>query len=402
MTDALDDLLVLDTTVEFWASLGVTLLADFGANVVKVETLPQARQTRWDGRPDEVASAGWDYRFELANRNKRSLALDLDTPGGREALEALVAKADVFVVDGPPSSQREPRLDYASLSALKPDLVYGLASGFGPKGPDADLPALDELAAARTGMMPILPQPGQPPVYPGSGQMYTSVMLAFGVMAALRHRAATGEGQEVDVSLLAGNMYGASLDLQAYLAIRGDRFLHPVSRLDAGNPMSGTLYQASDSLWVTLTMPDTDRWWPALAEITGLDAADPRFDSHENRCEVNRLKLIGELELAFRKQPAAHWRSLFSERQMSADVIEEYAYPANDKQAYDNRYILDIDHPRHGSVKTIGFPIHMSETPAALRLRAPALGEHTAEVLKELLGYAPDRIAELEASGAVV
>ncbi|MEX0799967.1 MAG: CoA transferase [Dehalococcoidia bacterium] len=401
MTEALDDLLVLDTTVEFWASLGVTLLADFGANVIKVEPLPDARQHRINGSDAADDDAGWDYRFELANRNKRSLALDLDTPGGREALEALVAKADVFVVDGPPSSQRERRLDYESLSRLKPDLVYTRASGFGPKGPDADLPALDELAAARAGMMPILPQPGQPPVYPGSGQVYTSVMLTFGVMAALRHRTATGEGQEVDVSLLAGNMYGGSLDLQAYLAIGGERFLHPVSRLDAGNPMSGTLYQASDGLWVTLTMPDTDRWWPALAEVTGLEVADPRFDSHEQRCEVNRLELIAELESAFRKQPATHWRSVFSERQMSADVIEDYAYPTNDKQAYDNRYILDVDHPAHGPVKTIGFPIHMSETPAGLRRHAPALGEHSAEVLGELLGYSPQQIEELEASGAV-
>ena len=128
-------------------------------------------------------------------------------------------------------------------------------------------------------------------------------------------------------------MYGASLDLQASLAIGGERFLQPVSRLDAGNPMSGTLYPTKDGLWVTLTMPDTDRWWPALAEITGLDPADPRFDSHERRCGEGRLELMRVLEEAFARHPADHWRQAFLDRQLSADIIEDYTYPANDEDA---------------------------------------------------------------------
>jgi crotonobetainyl-CoA:carnitine CoA-transferase CaiB-like acyl-CoA transferase len=291
--------------------------------------------------------------------------------------------------------------DYAALSGLQPGLVYGRASGFGPKGPDRDRPALDELAAARTGMMPILPQPGQPPVFAGAGQMYTSVMLAFGVVTALRHRQETGEGQEVDVSLFAGNMYGASLDLQAYLAIGGERLTQPVHRLDAGNPMSGTLYLAQDGLWVTLTMPDTDRWWPGLAEIVGLDPADPRFDSHEKRCEENRLELIRVLEEAFQRQPAAHWRKTFTERQLSADVIEEFSFPAGDEQARLNRYILELEHPSVGRVKTLGFPIYMSDSPARLSRTAPCLGQHSAEILHERLGYSEDRVCALEASGVI-
>ncbi len=255
MTTALDGLLVLDTTTEFWASLGVALLGDFGAQVIKIEA-PSSRRERDPGT--------WHYLNELANRNKLSLALDTEPAEGRAALEGLVKKADVFVADGLIPDLEQRRLDYASLAALKPDLIYAHGSGFGPAGPDRDAPAIDELAAARTGIMPVLQQPGQPPVYTEAGQMYSSVMLAFGVMAALRHRAQTGEGQVVTTSLLAGNMYGASLDIQAYLAMGGERFLQPVDRLDAGNPMSGVLYRASDGRWVTLTMPDTDRWWPDL------------------------------------------------------------------------------------------------------------------------------------------
>lgn len=398
MTKALDDILVLDLTTEFWSSLAGAMLGDFGANVVKLESLPDARNAR-DRYRDQDAPGTWNYRFELANRNKRSIAIDL--AAGRATFEKLAAAADVLLTDLPPAALTERRLDYATLSRLKPDLIYARGSGLGPLGPDAGEPAIDELAAARTGMMPILQQPGQPPVYTGAGQIYTTVMLAFGVAAALHHRDETGEGQQVDASLLGGNMYSASLDIQAFLAMGGERFLQPVSRLDAGNPMSGTLYPTEDGLWVTLTMPDTDRWWPDLAEITGLGVEDPRYNSHERRCEENRLELIAELEAAFAQRPAAHWRDTFNERKMSADVIEDYAYPARDEQARRNGFIIDVETAERGSVPSLGFPLYMSESEPELRRTAPALGEHTDELLSSLAGVNDAEIAELRSNGVV-
>jgi glutaryl-CoA transferase len=393
MSKALDNVIVLDLTTAFWSSIGTALLGDFGAQVIKVEELPEP------GASADVS--GWDYKAELAQRNKLSLALNLDDDGGCAILRELVRECDVLVTDWPRPRIEERGLDYASLCALRPDIISAWASGFGPKGPDRDLPALDELAAARTGMMPILPQPGQPPVYAAAGQMYTAVMLAFGVALALHHRQATGEGQEVDVSLFAGNMYGASLDVQAFLAMGGERFLHPVARLDAGNPMSGILYPSQDGRWVCLTMPDTDRWWPGLAAIVGLDSKDPRFDSHEKRCGEHRLELIRVLEEAFRQRPADHWKHELTAHQLSADVIEEFDYPANDPQAFRNRYILELDRPGVGRVKTLGFPIFMSETPARLNRAAPCVGQHSAEILHELLGYSEDRIGELATNGVI-
>ena len=121
-------------------------------------------------------------------------------------------------------------------------------------------------------------------------------MLAFGIMLAMVHREESGEGQVVDASLFAGNMYAASLDLQAYLAVRAERILEPVSRLDMGNPMSGPSYPCSDGRWVTLAMPDTDRWWPIFSQITGLAIDDVRFDTHDNRCDVNRLEMMQVLD----------------------------------------------------------------------------------------------------------
>jgi crotonobetainyl-CoA:carnitine CoA-transferase CaiB-like acyl-CoA transferase len=388
---ALAGLRVVDLTTELWAALAAAMLGDFGAEVIRLDA------PGWRGWPraGDDAPAPWNWRDELAHRNKTSLAVDLERERGRAIAHALVARSDVVLTDWPLAVLTRRGLEYESATRLKPDLIYARGSGFGPKGPDRDLPALDELAAARTGMMPILPQPGRPPVYPGHGQMYTTVMLAFGVVAALRHRQRTGEGQRVDASLLGGNMYGASLDLQAFLAIGGERFLRPISRLDAGNPMSGTMYRSQDGPWVTLTMPDTDRWWPAFAPLVGLDPADPRFDSHEKRCGEHRHALMQALEAAFRRAPAAHWRRAFLERQLSADVIEDYAFPAADPQVYRNRYILALEHPSLGPIRTLGFPIFMSETPARLRRTAPCRGQHSAEILREVLGYSEDEIVAL-------
>lgn len=400
MSTALEDILVVDLTVEFWASLGAAMLADFGARVVRIDELPEPRRplTQAAGRHPE---ASWDCLHELANRNKQSVALDLRTDQGTEVFRRLVGAADVFITDLPAAELRSRGLDYGALGQLRPDLIYAHGTGFGPNGPDRDLPALDELAAARTGMMPILPQPGQPPVFSGSGQMYTTIMLAFGIVTALHHRQATGEGQQVDVSLFAGNMYGASLDVQAFLAMGGERFLHPVSRLDAGNPMSGTMYPSKDGRWVTLTMPDTDRWWPAFSELVGIDTDDPRFNSHEKRCDENRLEMMQLLEEKFRQQSADYWRDGFNQRQLSADVIEDFSFPASDEQAARNRYVLELDHPHLGMIKTLGFPIFMSDSTAQLRSLAPCVGQHTDDVLHETLGYSADEIDAMKAAGAI-
>jgi formyl-CoA transferase len=400
MSKALEDVVVLDLTSEFFASLTGALLGDFGATVIRVEDLAEPRgvdHNRDGMHPPER----WNSLDELAHRNKQSLALDLGDPAGREILDKLVAAADVFLTDIPFETLEQKGWDYPSLCKLKADVVYARGSGFGPEGPDRDLPAYDELAAARTGVMPTLVQPGQPPVYTGVGQMQTAVMLALGIVIALYHRDVSGEGQIVDASLLGGNMYSQSLDMQAYLAMREDRFLEPISRLDSSNPMSGPMYPSADGRWVTLAMPDTDKYWPAFAEIVGLDVDDPRFDSHEKRCGEHRLEMMQVLEEIFTRQPGSHWKKKLDEKQLPADLIEKYDYPASDRIAAINRYILTLDHPSLGAVQSLGFPIYMSESPARLRGMAPCIGQHSAEILQERLGYTDAEIGALSARRAI-
>ncbi len=400
MSSALDDIVVLDLTRNFASSMSAAFLADFGARVIRLETLGEA-----DAAPhtaDSPQPGAWNHEADLIHRNKQSVRIDVHGERGREVLDDIAARCDVILTDWPLAELEAVGLDYASASARRADIIVARISGFGPCGKDRDLPLIDELAAARTGMMPIVQQPGKPPVYTGAGAMHSAVLLAFGTMTALVHRQATGEGQQVDTSLFAANMYGASLDLQAFLAIgKGDRLLNPISRLDVSNPMSGSLYPSADGRWVTLTMPDTDRWWPEFSKAVGLATDDPRFDTHEKRCELNRLELIHELEAAFARQSAGHWRALFEEKGMSADIIERFDYPANDPQALANRYIIELDHPSHGRVKSLGFPIYMSESPARLASLAPCRGQHTAQVLRELLDYPAETIHELGTRGVI-
>lgn len=393
MGQVLNDITVLDLTRQFCASLSAAFLGDFGARVLRLDLLPA---------PPVEATGRWNHEADLVHRNKLSVAVNPASGQGREVLAGLLAKADVVVTDWPRAELAEIGLDYAAACAARPDIVFARLSGFGPTGPDSDLPAIDELAAARTGAMPILPQPGQPPVYTGAGAMHAAGQLAFGIVTALLHRLRSGEGQQVDVSLFGANMYGSALDLQAFLAIgHGDRLLNPISRLDVSNPMSGSVYMSADGRWVTLTMPDTDRWWPAFSGIVGIPQDHPSFDSHDKRTSINRLELIRELEDRFRREPAAHWRRQFQEKQLSADIIEQFDYPANDPGVYDNRYILELEHPSFGKVRSLGFPIWVSDSPARLDRLAPCVGQHTDQVLHELLGYSREKIHALADAGVL-
>jgi crotonobetainyl-CoA:carnitine CoA-transferase CaiB-like acyl-CoA transferase len=148
-------------------------------------------------------------------------------------------------------------------------------------------------------------------------------------------------------------------------------------------------------------MPDTDKYWPAFAEIVGLEVDDPRFDTHEKRCGEHRLEMMQVLEELFTKQPGSHWKKKLDEKQLPADLIEKYDYPAADEIAAENRYILNLDHPSLGAIQSLGFPIYMSESPARLRSMAPCFGQHSAEILQERLGYTDAEVEVLAASGAI-
>ena len=400
MSGALGGLVVLDLTREVWGGLSAALLGDFGARVIRVENLNGPRPD-WD-RDGEHPPSGHQPLAKLVHRNKQSVGLALAHEAGREALDAMVAESDVLLTDWGLDELASFGLTAERVQTLRPEIIYARGSGMGPCGPDALAPGLDEIAAARTGTMSSLPEPGQPPVYTATGPMYTAVMLAMGIMTALYHREETGEGQSVDASLYAGNLYAATLTIDAYLAMRDDILGEPRARFDAANPMSGIFYPASDGRWVTVTMPDTDRWWPAFAEVMGLDVDDPRFDDHEKRCGENRLEMMQVLEELFGAKPSSHWKEQFDEYRLSADIIERYDYPASHLQAAVNRYVIEAPNPHQGeSLQGLGFPIHLAETPAEVRIPAPRPGENSVDVLSDLLGWSEERIGQLAADSMI-
>ena len=311
----------------------------------------------------------FDADAELVQRNKQSIGIDLERSGGPRCPGATrwirpTSSSPICLF----AELEALGLDPASLAARNPALVYVRGSGFRTQRarPRSTGP---RRARSGTHRRDADPSPARrTPVYAGAGQMYTSVMLALGTMVALHHRGETGEGQVVDASLFSGNMYGAALQLDAYLAMRDDRLSVPVARLDAGNPMSGAglAYPTSDGRWITLTMPDSDRWWPTFSKVMGLDENDPRFDSHDKRCGEGRVEMMAILDERFSKQSGAYWRQRFDEERLSADVMERYEYVAELAQAAMNRYILDLEHPSYGTYQSLGFPIHMGDTPARL------------------------------------
>ena len=394
-TAALDDLLVIDLSRDLWSGVTGAFLADFGAQVVHVAE----SGARFDWETSLAEESESDYLADLALRNKRSLRVRLEDPQGAQLVHGLISRADVLLIDWPREHAQAMALDPETLREAHPSLIYARCTPFGPRGPDRDTPASDALAAARSGVMPTLPQPGQPPVLPESGGMFAAMMLALGIMLAVHQRAESGQGQIVDASLFGANMYGASLELQAYLAMQGDNFLGPVALEAVGNPMSAALYKTRDQRWVTLTMPDTDRWWEAFSEIVGVEADDPRFDDHAKRTDLHRAEFRERLESAFQTRDAAEWRRLFEAKGLSADLVETFDYPANDPIARQSRYILERDDPQRGKVKSVGFPLSMSDSPAHLANPAPEAGADSRRVLLEVLGLGEGEVDALRAAG---
>ena len=393
MSSALDGIVVLDLTRRFSGSLASAFLGDFGARVIRLDLLP-LKPTQHEG--------GWNYEADLIHRNKQSLAVDPKDPRGAAILRQLMGKVDVVVTDWERPDLVAAGFTYTEAAAEKSDIIFARLSGFGPVGPDRDLPTIDELAAARCGLMPVLPQLGQPPAYTAAGIAHAAVMLALGVMTALFHRDVSGEGQEVDVSLFGANIYSATMDVGAVLAMGPiERLLTPVKMTDPYNPIMGALYATADGYWVMLTMPDTERWWRGFCAVVGLSPDDSRYNSHDKRTATNREELIRELVSIFRSQPASYWRPIFEKNQVPCNIYENFSYPANDPQASLNRYVIELDHPSFGKIKSMGFPVYMSDTTARLNSLAPCTGQHTAQVLSELLGYPEANIFDLTAAGVV-
>lgn len=399
MTGPLHGLRVLDWTIWQQGSAAGAMLGDLGAEVIKVEERGVGDPGRGMQSVSGLDVTGIQYAyFEAHNRNKSSIAIDLKTDGGREVVHQLAAKSDVFLHNFRPGVPERLGLDYDTLRAVNPRLVYGGASAFGSSGDEQSARAYDLLGLARSGIMMAAAsaETGEPSVPKGAiADQMGAIGLAYGVLAALCARERLGVGQRVETSLLGSMMWLQTLSVQMQLVTGGAAMSG--HRKTPANPLWNH-YRCGDDRWIALAMPQSDRFWPDVLEILGRSdlVDDVRFADQASR-RINAAECVELLDGLFAKEPCQYWLNRFSAAPQEYPVapVNRMSDVVADPQALANGYIVEFDHPAHGPQQTAGFPITLSETPPEIRERAPEFGEHTESVLIDVLGMTWDEVTRL-------
>lgn len=398
MAFPLEGVRVLDMTIWQQGTYSTAMLADLGADVIKIEGPDKPDPGRGLGALQ--SSVQLSAYFEAHNRSKRGIAIDLDNEKGRQAFYRLVKGADVFVSNMRRRALKKLGCDYATLSQVNPRLVYARASGYGPNGPDADVGSMDIMAQARGGIMSVTGDPDGPPKPVGVPQAdhVGAMSMAFGIMVALFHRERTGEGQEVDASLLGGQLCIQSFNIMGSLFNEGRV---PKRQPRAGANPTWNAYQGSDGKWFVIGM-NQQRYWPGICQVIDKPEwlEDEKFSTLRGRIE-NAAELFAAFDAIFATKPADEWVRLFCEADLLAARVNDYAEVAADPQNLANGYIQEVERGNGlPPVKMVGPPVIFSKTPGRIRSLAPEFGQHTEEVLLEA-GFSWDEIESLRREGVI-
>jgi len=397
----LEGIKVLDWTQWQMGTVATSLLADFGAEVIHIEN----RLTGDAGRGLRFSSLGEipegrNVYYETNNRGKKGIALDLTKQEGKDVVYRLVKNTDVFVHNFRQGVPERLKMDYETLRAHNPRLIYAAASGYGPKGPEAREPAFDMVGLARCGIasaVAVVDDPNLPSA--GLADQMGGIMTSYGVLMALLVRERTGVGQKLDVSHL-GSMIalqGLPVGMRQYLDPDGLQPTARPGRKNAGNPL-WNYYRCGDERWIVLAMLQPDRQWPAVCEALGIQhlEKDPRFADQEVRRE-NTAEIITIMDEIFATRTCDEWMRILKD---TGDIIctplQTVRDLATDPQVLENDYLIDYDHEYFGKVKVRGLPVAFSETPGKVTAEAPEFGQHTEEVLIEMGGYTWEEIAGLK------
>jgi crotonobetainyl-CoA:carnitine CoA-transferase CaiB-like acyl-CoA transferase len=370
------------------------LLADMGADVIKVEP-PEGEHARHVGLE---AAPGVAASFLAVNRGKRGLTLDLKRPEGVTVLKRLVATADVLVENYRPGVARRLGVDYETLAAINPRLIYCSISGFGQTGPYAGRGGYDLIAQGMAGIMSATGSDGGPPVKVGVpiADLGAGLFALLGILSALRARRITGRGQQVDTSL-----FEAALALSAWEATEYWYTGEIPKRLGTAHRLNAPYqaFRASDGYFTVGAA--NEKLWPIFARLLGLDALtrDPRFTGVGNRVK-NRVALEKEIEAVTSRQTRAHWLARCEEAGIPAGPIYTIPEAQADPHAQARGMVQELEHPQAGRVKALGNPVKLSRSPAALGAAAPLLGADTDAVLAGI-GYSSAEITALRARKVV-
>ena len=383
MAGPLDGIRVVELGVWVAGPAAGGIMADWGANVVKIEP-PTGDPGRSFGRMLGLDD-GSSPPFEMDNRSKRSIVLDLTTDGGLATARQLISRADVFITNVRPDALHRLGLDYPSVAELNPCLVYGLITGYGETGPDANRPAYDVAAFwARSGVADLLTKPGDTPPFQrgGMGDHLTGMTLAAAVSAALVARARTGKGQLVSTSLYRQGAYTVSFDLNTFLL--SGRPIAIGQRESMGNPCMNN-YLAADGRRFWIVGLEADRHWPALCRAVGRPEwlSDKRFTTARDRAK-NAAELIATLDGIFASRTLDEWAEVFAaEPELFWSPVNSMEDVLGDEQFYAAGGLVDVP-DGDGSLAMVATPADFHGTRWAPRSTAPKLGEHTEEILREL------------------
>ena len=390
---------VLDLASYIAGPAATTILADFGADVIKIEPPGTGDVYRFFSAMPPNPVADTNYAWQLTNRNKRSIALDLKSSEAREVLVRLVQWADVVVVNFPPRVKAALGVTYEALSPLNPKLIYADITGYGSEGPEADTPGFDVTAYwARSGLMEVTHDAGSPPTLPipGIGDHATATTLYAAIVTALYTRASTGKGSHVSTSLIANGIWAAAAWVEG--GLNGGRFF---AQHDRKNPPNALLnpYQTADDRWILLVAAQR-KDWPAFARAIGMQELleDPRFvDDQRTR---NAAALVEILDPLFASQPLAFWKQVLNAARVIFGVVQIAEEIIHDPQLEANGIVVPLDVPGKPTRRTVSNPIQIMGEQKVKPCAAPQLGEHGAEILREM-GFTPDEIAHLHDARAV-
>jgi crotonobetainyl-CoA:carnitine CoA-transferase CaiB-like acyl-CoA transferase len=407
MTQVMKGVRILEVAEHTFVPASAAILADWGAEVIKVEHIERGDAMRGLGTTAgiPVGGSGVNILLEHANRGKKSIALDLTIPEGLDILYRLVATCDVFLTNKLPAVRAKLRIDLDDIRAHNPSVTYVSGTGYGSRGPDVDQGGYDSLAYwARSGnaISATPPEldyiPNQPA--PALGDSIGAMFIAGGIAAALLHRERTGEATEVDVSLLATGMWamGAAIGIGLQTGVSWGQLLHRQG--GPRNPLVGN-FRTSDGKWISFSMLQGFHYWPGMCHVLGHPewVDDPRFATHEalmHNGETARELVATVLATA----PLSEWNVRLRAQRGQWAPIQDTLEVADDPMAVANGYVLETATRDGVPFRLVTTPVQFGGGPSAPG-RAPDFNEHGDEILGDLLGLDDERIVELKIAGVV-
>jgi crotonobetainyl-CoA:carnitine CoA-transferase CaiB-like acyl-CoA transferase len=405
MLGALEGIRILEFASAVNGPSAAATLADYGAEVIKVEDRNRGDQSR--GVEAYFGSAmtlpgGLSIVFEAYNRNKKGITVDLAKEKGKEVMYRLVAKSDVFLTNYRESLLTRLGVDYDALRGVNSRLIYAMGSGYGSKGPDRESRTFDWAGQARSGIMNMTGERDGPPglIIGNVVDQIGGQSLAYGVVLALLARERQGVSQRVDASMLGGTLLMQAATLAPTLWQGHVPRRHSSQRCKNA---FANYYQCADGKWIILSDPQAFRFWPQLCKALGIEELenDPKFNTAPSQRE-NSMELISIVKQALATKTVREWLKILGEDVgISCSPVLSMDEVVTDPQVLDNDYVIDFNHPVLGRVKLPGFPVGLSETPPTVRNAPPQFGQNTEEVLIEVAGYNWEEIAELKEQEAI-